>query len=198
MCSPNSTAMSYDEVAEPTQVWDQDGCSPQFDPQDKQPRFTLDTFSATSSKGYHVGQRPVPDLGSRVSCGYNGCSKTFSKQCDLTRHENTIHSGTPIWHCGCCLNSGLTFDNTRKDNLKQHLQKSHGLEKYEQPQECFYCFSQSGMHYLFSSTACLRNHEMIHHLDPSGNLIPNDRGKFNAQSCVLKTKIWRSLTRFAK
>ena len=121
------------------------------------------------------------------------CDKIFSKACDLRRHEVSIHpdSSQPSWICGCCCNARANpkemFKNNRKDLLKQHLQKFHGLPKTQDPVECSLCPSEA-RNVLFPFKTCLENHEEKQHAIPHGISIFVDPGNAHCEACSSWTK----------
>jgi uncharacterized Zn-finger protein len=62
------------------------------------------------------------------TCSFESCPRTFSRQSDLKRHEDSVHKKTGKFFCSVsgCDRSVIGFP--RKDHLEQHA-RSHGHGK---------------------------------------------------------------------
>ena len=112
---------------------------------------------------------PKSDEGGKYPCLFPGCSNTagFSRQADLKRHF-TIHTGNEPWRCGCCENAGRSkpYQGKRKDNLVQHLRKTHQASIYH---ECTLCPRSSEFGAFYSGPGCVEVHRQLQHKVPANN-----------------------------
>jgi hypothetical protein len=72
--------------------------------------------------GRAIKHKPSHSQGSthRYYCDVSGCTVTFTRSYDLTRHKRTIHGPKlqcPHWHCG--------YSTARNDKMKEHNKKKH-------------------------------------------------------------------------
>ena len=108
-------------------------------------------------------QEAKSDEGGKYSCLFPGCSNTsgFSRQADLKRHL-IIHTGDEPWQCGCCENLGKPkpYRGKRKDNLIQHLRKTHHASSYR---ECTVCPRSPDFGTFFSGSGCVEVHHQQRH-----------------------------------
>ena len=58
---------------------------------------------------------------SRAFCGM--CDASFTKTCNLTRHIESVHASKPPMYCVLC----NSYKNSRRDSMRKHLAKTHGL-----------------------------------------------------------------------
>ena len=180
------TDQTYPKVSQPLlEQWD--GYWPQSYTQEQLNSLTSPVFANISADEHLSPNDSAFDNHNRYHCSHSGCDSSFSKHCDLRRHETTIHPDPSqrFWVCGCCLNLGTKFRNNRKDLLKQHLQKSHSLPRYQDPSECSLCSSETGI-LLFPFGSCLKNHEELEHSSRNGFSIFVDPGS----SPTMNVLIW--------
>lgn len=65
-----------------------------------------------------------------LSCEYatQGCLKKFSTSKDMKRHADSVHRGKKDHRCELCIQQGADGMFSRKDNLRDHQKRVHGVE----------------------------------------------------------------------
>lgn len=113
------------------------------------------------------------------------CGKTFMDQSNRNRHERLDHALKPVRHkCDVCPNE-VTFG--RKDNLKLHLKRIHGIYQSKvQPSNLLSCDHCS---VTYGTKIQINKHIKLNHLQD------NPKKSFKCTICFQEYKLKEGLLR---